>query len=113
MAGHDRPRRAGPPACITDLMDIPTTLPAQLGPLPAFRAMVAAGELAPDASQEHAAERLQRLWTQLRGYDPPPHPVSHGGGFLARLLRRRHAENQRRGRTDFTSSARSAAASPC
>jgi cell division protein ZapE len=77
-------------------MDIPTTPPAPQGPLPAFRAMVAAGELAPDASQEHAAERLQRLWVQLRGYDPPPHPNGNSGGFLARLLRRRNAEDATR-----------------
>jgi cell division protein ZapE len=76
-------------------MDIPTTPPAPQGPLPAFRAMVAAGELADDASQEHAAERLQRLWEQLRGYDPPPHPNGNGGSFLARLLRRRNAEDAR------------------
>jgi cell division protein ZapE len=61
--------------------------PAQRGPLPAFRAMVAAGELAPDASQQRVAERLQALWTRLRGYDPPPQ-TGNGNGFLARLLRR-------------------------
>lgn len=69
-------------------MDSPgAQTPAQRGPLPAFRAMVAAGQLAPDASQEHVAERLQSLWLRLRGYDPPPRPVA-GNGLLARLLRR-------------------------
>jgi cell division protein ZapE len=60
---------------------------AQRGPLPAFRAMVADGRLAPDTSQEDVAERLQALWARLRGYDPAPRPAN-GGGFLARLLRR-------------------------
>src|SRR5689334_14873185 len=60
---------------------------AQRGPLPAFRAMVAAGALAPDASQELVAARLQKLWTRLRGYDPPPRPAN-GNGLFARLLRR-------------------------
>jgi cell division protein ZapE len=69
-------------------MDIPgADIPAQRGPLPAFRAMVAAGELAPDASQQLVAERLQALWERLRGYDPPPKP-GNGHGLLARLLRR-------------------------
>jgi cell division protein ZapE len=61
--------------------------PAQRGPLPAFRAMVAAGELAPDSSQELAAERLQALWSRLGGYDPQPR-VSNGRSLFARLLRR-------------------------
>ncbi|HET7882229.1 MAG TPA: cell division protein ZapE [Acetobacteraceae bacterium] len=60
--------------------------PAQRGPLPAFRAMVAAGELAPDASQEEVAERLQSLWQRLRGYDPAPRA---GNGGLFAWLRRR------------------------
>jgi len=62
------------------------------GPLPAYRAKVAAGELAPDPSQQLAAERLQRLWTRLRGYDPPLRP-SNGGGFLSRLLRLRPTDD--------------------
>jgi len=66
-------------------MDAPLD-PAMCGPLPAYRAKVAAGELAPDPSQQLAAERLQRLWARLRGYDPPPRP-GNGGGFLSRLLR--------------------------
>ncbi len=65
-------------------MDHPgTDTAAQRGPLPAFRAMVAAGELAPDASQQHVAEQLQSLWQKLRGYDPAP----RGNGLFARLLR--------------------------
>ena len=69
-------------------MDSPDAdIPAQRGPLPAFRAMVAAGELAPDSSQELAAERLQALWSRLGGYDPQPR-VSNGRSLFARLLRR-------------------------
>jgi len=54
------------------------------GPLPAYRARVEQGELAPDTAQEAAAIRLQALWERLRGYDPavaPPKP-----GLFARLL---------------------------
>ena len=76
-------------------MDIPDADPrAKHGPLPAFRAMVAAGELAPDASQEHAAERLQALWTRLHGYDPQPRPAN-GNGLFSRLLRRQETADQR------------------
>lgn len=71
---------------------MPTLQTAPQGPLPAFRAMVAAGDLAADSSQEHAAERLQRLWERLRGYGPSPRPIRNGGGFIARLLRRRSAD---------------------
>ncbi len=65
--------------------DVPTVR----GPLPAYRALVLAGELAPDPSQALAAERLQALWVRLRGYDPPPRPVSNGHFLLSRLLRRK------------------------
>ena len=60
------------------------------GPLPAWRALVLSGALAPDDSQRLAAERLQDLWVKLRGYDPPPGPAP--SGLLSRLLRRRPAE---------------------
>jgi cell division protein ZapE len=62
------------------------------GPLPAYRALVAAGELTPDPSQALAAERLQALWVRLRGYDPPPQPAN-GHGILGWLLRRRPIED--------------------
>ena len=57
-----------------------------LGPLPAYRTLLAAGELATDASQAAAAERLHQLWTELIDYDPRP-PTAPGR--LARLLRRK------------------------
>ncbi len=57
------------------------------GPLPAYRAMLAAGELVADPAQALAAERLQHLWAKLRGYDPPPRPAD-GHSLLGRLLRR-------------------------
>ena len=69
-------------------MDRPgADIAAQRGPLPAFRAMVTAGQLAPDASQELVAERLQSLWTRLRGYDPTP-GAGNGASLFSRLLRR-------------------------
>ena len=59
------------------------------GPLSAYRAMVAGGELAPDLSQEAAAKRLQTLWEALRGYDPAALRRQSGGGLLGRILRRK------------------------
>ncbi len=72
-------------------MDGTTTSPARdaAGPLPAYRARLAAGVLATDPSQALAAERLQDLWLRLRGYDPRPPAL---GGLFSRLLRRRTAE---------------------
>ena len=58
------------------------------GPLPAFRAKIAAGELVPDPSQAAAVERLQTLWKRLRGYVPPPHQAPSTGLF-GRLLGRK------------------------
>src|ERR1700742_4920435 len=55
--------------------------PLAAGPLPAYRARVAAGELSPDPSQNLAAERLQSLFLALRGYDPSPSRPSSGGLF--------------------------------
>lgn len=60
------------------------------GPLPAYRDLIAKGELAADPSQEDAARRLQALWGRLRGYDPPKDMASGpDGGLLDRLFRRR------------------------
>jgi cell division protein ZapE len=61
--------------------------------LPAYRALVARGVLASDSSQAVAAERLQRLWSRLRGYDPPPRSSSQQNGFIGRLLRRKPTDD--------------------
>ncbi len=58
------------------------------GPLPAFRAKIAAGELVSDPSQAAAVERLQTLWKRLRGYVPQPHHAAPSGLF-SRLLGRK------------------------
>jgi len=71
-----------------DMDALTPDVPTARGPLPAYRALVAAGELAPDPSQALAAERLQALWVRLRGYDPPLRPPN-GHSLLSRLLRRR------------------------
>src|SRR5271170_4380251 len=69
-----------------------TNVAAPAGPLPAYRAMVAGGELAPDSSQQYAAMRLQTLWLALRGYDPAPLRRQSGNGLLGRLFRRKIVE---------------------
>ena len=58
------------------------------GPLPAYRARVAAGVLKPDPAQALAAELLQDLWRRLRAYDPHPEAPAEAG-FVARFLRRK------------------------
>jgi cell division protein ZapE len=82
--------------CGTEMDNPGADTPAQRGPLPAFRAMVAAGELAPDASQELVATRLQTLWMRLRGYDPPVRPIN-GNSLFSRLLRRESQQDQPNG----------------
>ena len=72
-------------------MDMPPA-PTTAGPLPAYRVMVARGELVADPAQALAAERLQDLWAKLRGYDPQGRN-GNGEGFFARLLRRRPVED--------------------
>ncbi len=62
------------------------------GVIPAYRARIAAGQIVYDPAQAAAAERLQDLWSKLRGYDPAP-AASNGGGFLSRLLRRKPVED--------------------
>ena len=64
-------------------------IPSDSGPLPAYRAMLAAGELATDASQEAAAERLHQLWSELVDYDPKP-PAAPSR--FARLFSRKPAD---------------------
>ena len=51
------------------------------GPLPEYRAKLASGELAHDPAQGMAAERLQDLWAELRGYDPPPAALGWRSGL--------------------------------
>ena len=62
------------------------------GPLPAYRARVARGELASDPSQALAIERLQGLWVKLRGYDPPALEPAAKAGLFSRFLRRKPAD---------------------
>ena len=58
------------------------------GPLPAYRAMLAASTLHADPAQGRAAEVLQDLWRRTHGYDPHPEQPEQGG-FFARFLRRK------------------------
>jgi cell division protein ZapE len=61
------------------------------GPLPAYRAEIAAGALLADPVQAAAAERLQSLWAALRGYEPRGgngNGQAGGWGLLSRLRRR-------------------------
>jgi cell division protein ZapE len=69
-------------------MDTHQAAPASDGPLPAYRARVAAGKLAADPAQARAAEVLQDLWRRTRGYDPHPEEPERGG-FFGRFLRRK------------------------
>lgn len=66
----------------------PSTTTQNAGPLAAYRARVAEGQLSPDPAQARAAEVLQDLWRRTRGYDPDPE-VPEQGGFFARFLRRK------------------------
>jgi cell division protein ZapE len=61
------------------------------GVIPAFRARIAAGDIIFDPAQARAAERLQDLWSKLRGYDP--HPKSAPNGWVGRLLRRKAVDD--------------------
>ncbi len=58
------------------------------GPLAAYRARLAAGELMTDPAQALAAERLQALWHRLRDYSPQPQHTSHVS-FIGRMLKSR------------------------
>jgi cell division protein ZapE len=70
-------------------MDLPPAEAApNEGPLPAYRAMLAAGTLHADPAQGRAAEVLQDLWRRTNGYDPHPEEPEQGG-FFARFLRRK------------------------
>ena len=61
------------------------------GVMPAYRALVASGELYSDAAQGMAAEKLQSLWVKLRGYDPQP-KISGQNGWVGKLLRRKQVD---------------------
>ncbi|MBR0680512.1 cell division protein ZapE [Roseomonas eburnea] len=67
---------------------VSSSAPLAEGPLPALRARIAAGSIAPDPAQELAAEKLQDLWRRTRGYDPKAEPPETGG-FLGRFFRRK------------------------
>jgi cell division protein ZapE len=56
-------------------MDGSMTQQADGGPIAAYRAMLARGDLATDPAQALAAERLQALWRRLVGYTPEHAPV--------------------------------------
>ena len=83
-AGPGYPRRA----MNAPLASVPEAVRAPAGPLPAYRARIAAGALKPDPAQALAAEVLQDLWRRLRGYDPHTEP-SEQGGFLSRFFRKK------------------------
>ena len=71
---------------------MPDTATVQAGPLSAYRAKLAAGELMTDPAQALAAERLQTLWNRLRFYAPhAQHATSLG--LFGRLLRKRPADD--------------------
>jgi cell division protein ZapE len=61
------------------------------GVMPAYRALVASGELYSDAAQGMAAEKLQSLWVKLRGYDPQPKAAGQNG-WVGKLLRRKQVD---------------------
>ncbi len=71
-------------------MDDQTRARVDEGPLAAYRARLAAGDLATDPAQALAAERLQELWARLRDDDPRPSPASPG--LIARFLRHKPTE---------------------
>jgi len=64
---------------------------AEGGPLPAYRAKLGAGELTTDPAQALAAERLQALWLQLRGYVPARH--DERAGLWGKLRGRKRADD--------------------
>ena len=60
------------------------------GVMPLYRARIAAGEIESDPAQAAAAERLQDLWSKLRGYNP--HPATPPNGWVGKLLHRKQVE---------------------
>ena len=56
-----------------------------------YESLVAAGELSFDPHQQNSVEQLQRLQSQLAGYEPPPSPsflgkVCHTRGIYRNTL---------------------------
>jgi cell division protein ZapE len=88
------PARAIARRSMDAISPIPSAAPlpdeVRLGPLPAYRALIARGTLASDPQQALAAERLQLLWARLRGYDPAPKPTQ--ANTLISRFWRRHVE---------------------
>jgi cell division protein ZapE len=62
--------------------------PTRGGPIAAYRARIAEGRLTPDPAQARAAEMLEALWADLRGYDPPPLAPETGRKLFGRLFGR-------------------------
>ena len=62
--------------------------PHDQGPLAAYQARLAAGDIQPDPVQAATIRLLHDLWTTLRGYDPKPAAPAASGGLFGRLLRR-------------------------
>jgi cell division protein ZapE len=83
---------AGPLTARQAVLSVPLAdIDLSFGPLPAYRAEIAAGALVADPVQAAAAERLQWLWAALRGYEPGSGNGNGPGGrwgLLSRLRRR-------------------------
>ncbi|HLZ66056.1 MAG TPA: cell division protein ZapE [Aliidongia sp.] len=67
-----------------DTLPPTATLETHPGPMPAYRAKRAAGQLKPDPMQELAVEKLQALHRALLSYRPEP-PAAPGKGWRAFL----------------------------
>ena len=74
------------------MTDRPFSAPSHAGVLAAYRALRAAGALAPDPAQLLAAEKLQSLANALQGYRPSEN--SHGWQARFGLLRRHETPPQ-------------------
>lgn len=59
-------------------MDGASEIGAALGPMPAYRALLASGALSTDPAQALAAERLHALWVRLQGYAPSVRKAERG-----------------------------------
>lgn len=61
-----------------------------VGIMSAYRARIETGAILMDSAQRRAVERLQELWTRLRGYDPQPRTTPNG--WLGRLLNKKRVD---------------------